>query len=129
MPLPSIPGPLVVVVVVVVAATAPVVRGRRNSMTRRLCQLLTAVLLALLTLTPCRCDAKTRNDDFSLWIDEKQVREFSGERYLHRNPTSCRNASLPLREIRVHARNECVARAVAARSQESCRSSVCRVGR
>lgn len=44
----------------------------------RLPEVLTALVLALLGLTPA-LPAKSRNDDFSLWIDEKQVREFSGE--------------------------------------------------
>ncbi|XP_029842229.1 protein shifted isoform X3 [Ixodes scapularis] len=43
----------------------------------RLPEVLTALVLALLGLTPA-LPAKSRNDDFSLWIDEKQVREFSG---------------------------------------------------
>lgn len=36
------------------------------------------LLLLLLAVATDAGRAKPRNDDFSLWIDEKQVREFSG---------------------------------------------------
>ncbi|KAH6923025.1 hypothetical protein HPB50_020749 [Hyalomma asiaticum] len=58
----------------------PVVR--RSPARQSLSMALLVLRLLLLLLLAAAADAgraKPRNDDFSLWIDEKQVREFSGE--------------------------------------------------